>query len=62
MFSNSKNTYFANIIDGDQGYKYIDNNFEKQKASLKDMSLWERYSGVKDNVFIGNLKQFFTAV
>ena len=56
--TNNKKTYFANIIDGDQGYKYIHSNFKKQKASLKDMSLWERYSGVKNYVFIGDLKEF----
>ena len=52
------NTYFVNICDGDTGYKYIYQNFDDEKASLKDIQLDKKYSTIKNKIYIGDMYNF----
>lgn len=53
------NIKFVNIIEGDIGHKYTTKNHdEKREASLLDLLDKERYTSIKDKVFIGDLKTF----
>jgi hypothetical protein len=56
--SSRKDIYFINIIDGDNGYKYIYDNFKNKKASLKDIQLNKKYEEIISNIFIGDTYNF----
>lgn len=58
---NNQNTNikFINIIDGDQGYKYVYENRIKNKASLTDIQLDKRFVNIIDRIYIGDMKNFW---
>ena len=49
--------FFANIIDGDQGYKFIYENKEKKKSSLLDLSKYYP-DNIQKYIYIGDLYNF----